>query len=61
VFGPSPGSKMATANPSTPLGQFVSSTALSNNNMTGWTVGQFYSTFGNKLGSGANQTVQARL
>ncbi len=61
VFGPSPGSKMATAAPSTPLGQFVSSTALSNNNMTGWTVGQFYSTFGNKLGSGANQTVQARL
>jgi hypothetical protein len=60
VFGPSPGSKMATADPSTPLGQFVSDKALSNNNMTGWTVGQFYSTFGNKLGSAANQTVQAR-
>ena len=61
VFGPSPGSKMATADPSTPLGQFVSARALSNNNMNGWTVGQFYSTFGNKLGSAANQTVQAQL
>ena len=59
VFGPSPGSKMATADPSTPLGQFVSPTALSNNNMTGWTVGQFYTNFGNKLGSAASQTVQA--
>ena len=59
VFGPSPGSKMAMTDPSTPLGQFVSPTALSNNNMTGWTVGQFYSNFGNKLGSAASQTVQA--
>ena len=60
VFGPSPGSKMATADPSTPLAEFVTPRALSNNNMTGWTVGQFYTKFGNKLGSGASQTVQAR-
>ena len=57
VFGPTSGDKIATADPSTPLSNFVSSTSLSNNNMTGWTVGQFYSTFGNKLGSTANQTV----
>ncbi len=61
VFGPTPGAMMATADPSTPLSSFVSAKALSNNNMTGWTVDQFYSKFGNKLGSGANQTVQARL
>jgi hypothetical protein len=61
VFGPSPGGNMARADTSVPLSSFVSAQALSNNNMTGWTVGQFYSTFGNKLGSGANQTVQAGL
>ena len=61
VFGPSPGGNMARADTSSPLSSFVSATALSNNNMTGWTVGQFYSTFGNKLGSAANQTVQAGL
>jgi hypothetical protein len=61
VFGPTPGSNMATADPAKPLSSFVSDQALSNNNMTGWTVGQFYSKFGNKLGSGANQTVQAGL
>ncbi len=52
---------MARADTSSSLSNFVSDKALSNNNMTGWTVGQFYSKFGNKLGSGANQTVQARL
>jgi len=61
VFGPTPGSNMATADPAKPLSSYVSAQALSNNNMTGWTVGQFYSKFGNKLGSGANQTVQAGL
>jgi len=61
VFGPSPGGNMARADTSSSLSNFVSDKALSNNNMTGWTVGQFYSKFGNKLGSGANQTVQARL
>jgi len=60
VFGPSPGGNMARADASDPLSSFVSAKALSNNNMTGWTVGQFYSTFGNKLGSAASQTVQGR-
>jgi len=32
-------------------------TALANNNMTGWTVGQFQSTMSSRLGSTANQTV----
>ena len=59
VFGPTPGGQMAVADPSTPLSKFVSATALSNNNMTGWTVDNFYSKFGNKLGSAASQTVQA--
>ena len=60
VFGPSPGGNMARADTSDPLSNFVSAKALSNNNMTGWTVGQFYSTFSNKLGSAASQTVQVR-
>ena len=59
VFGPTPGGNMATADPSAPLSSFVTAKALSNNNMTGWTVGQFYSNFGSKLGSAASQTVQA--
>lgn len=57
VFGPTPGSRIATADPSMPLSTYVSSTALSNNHMTGWTVGEFNSVFSNKLGSTANQTV----
>ena len=59
VFGPTAGSYMATANPSAPLSEFVSAQALANNNMTGWTVGQFYSTMAPRLGSAANETVQA--
>jgi Transglycosylase SLT domain len=54
VFGPSAGANIATAAPSTPLNQFVSATALSNNNMQGWTVGQFNATMGGRLGSTAN-------
>jgi muramidase (phage lysozyme) len=59
VFGPSPGSKIATADASEPLSDFVSSKALSNNNMTGWTVGQFNSNFSGKLGSSASTIVQS--
>jgi hypothetical protein len=58
VFGPTAGSLMATANPSAQLSQFVSARALSNNNMTGWTVGQFYSSMAPRLGSAAYETVQ---
>jgi Transglycosylase SLT domain len=57
VFGPTAGGQMATATPNTPLSAYVSATALANNNMTGWTVGQFYSNMSTRLGSGANETV----
>lgn len=57
VFGPSAGSNIATANDSAPLSQFVSSQALANNNMAGWTVGQFRSVMSSRLGSAANETV----
>jgi len=59
VFGPNPGANIATANPSTPLSNFVSAAALANNNMTGWTVGQFDAKFSSKLGSSANTIVQS--
>ncbi len=59
VFGPTAGGQMANASPDTPLSDYVSATALSNNNMTGWTVGQFYSTIAPRLGSAANETVRA--
>lgn len=57
VFGPSAGSQMATADPSTPLSNLISAKALSNNNMSGWTVGQFYSTMSQRLGPAATQNV----
>jgi len=59
VFGPTAGGQMANASPDTPLSDYVSAKALANNNMTGWTVGQFYSTMAPRLGSAANETVQA--
>jgi hypothetical protein len=57
VFGASAGANIAIANSSAPLNEFVSSTALANNNMSGWTVGQFESTMASRLGSAANETV----
>ena len=39
------------------MSNYVSATALSNNNMTGWTVGQFYNRVSSKIGSVATQTV----
>ena len=33
--------------------------SLANNNMTGWTVGQFYGLVGSKIGPAATQTVRA--
>ena len=59
VFGPSPGANIAVANTSDPLSKYVSATALSNNNMTGWTVGQFNSHVTGKLGSSASTIVQS--
>jgi Transglycosylase SLT domain len=57
VFGPGAGSRIATADPSEPLSSYVSVTALTNNNMTGWTVRQFDAAMGAKLGSAASETV----
>ncbi len=57
VFGTTPGVQIASATDSTPLSQFVSSKALTNNNMTSWTVGQFRQVMTNRLGSAASQPV----
>lgn len=57
VFGPTSGSAIATADASTPLSNLVSSQALANNGMTGWTVGQFNSTMAQRLGSAAGSSV----
>lgn len=59
VFGPGAGNRMAMADPSTPLSNFVTARALSNNNMESWTVGQFYSRVESKLGGTASQIVCA--
>lgn len=60
VFGPAGGSRIAAAtDPSSPLSNYVSATALSNNNMTGMTVAQFYSRVGAKIGDVATQKVGA--
>jgi hypothetical protein len=37
----------------------MSSTALANNNMSGWTVGEFDSAMSPRLGSVADETVKA--
>jgi Transglycosylase SLT domain len=55
MFGPSAGSQMAQASADAPLSAFVSATALANNNMSGWTVGQYYSTVASRMGSGATE------
>lgn len=57
MFGPSAGSKIATATSSTPLSSLVSSSSLAANNMSGWTVGQYLSTVSTRMGSGATETV----
>lgn len=57
VFGPTAGAQIANADPSTPLSAIVSPKALQNNGMTGWSVGQFNSTMGQRLGPAANQPV----
>lgn len=59
VFGPSAGANMANASSDEPLSSYVSSKALANNNMTGWTVGQFDAKFSSKLGSSASTIVQS--
>lgn len=58
VFGPTAGAQMAMADPTTPLCSFVSARTLANNNMQGWTVGQFQQGMAGRLGSTSGQTVQ---
>lgn len=59
VFGPQAGERLAAAtDPSAPMSNYISATGLANNNMTGWTVGQFQNRVTSKVGSVASQTVQ---
>ena len=58
VFGPTGGGRLARSTDMTePMSNYVSATALRNNNMTGWTVGQFYNRVSSKIGDVAGQTV----
>lgn len=57
VFGPSAGTGMAGASANEPMSIYVSAKALANNNMTGWTIGQFQQRVNSKIGNVATQTV----
>jgi hypothetical protein len=58
LFGPRDGIKVATASsPETPLSSLVLSTSLANNGMSNWTVGQWQSYAGQRLGGAAGHTV----
>lgn len=58
MFGTKAGSEIATeSDSSTPLSRFVSASTLAANNMTGWTVGQYYATISNRMGNGASEQV----
>ncbi|MBV8457338.1 MAG: transglycosylase SLT domain-containing protein [Acetobacteraceae bacterium] len=57
IFGPTAGAQLATANANASLSSFISSQALANNGMQSWSVGDFRSVFGSRLGSSASQLV----
>ncbi|WP_338333651.1 transglycosylase SLT domain-containing protein [Acetobacter sp. LMG 32666] len=58
MFGTTAGSQMAAeSNTSRPLSDFVSTKTLAANNMSNWTVGQYYSTVSQRMGSGASEAV----
>lgn len=57
MFGTKAGSAMAEASASTPLSDIVSAKTLALNNMSGWTVGQYYATVASRMGSGADEAV----
>ena len=58
VFGTQNGARIASeANSTTPLSAIVPASYLANNGMQNWTVGDFRSRMGAKLGSTANQAV----
>lgn len=58
LFGPRDGIKVAAAgaSPDTPLSDLVSASSLSNNGMSGWTVGQWNSYASQRLGGAAGHT-----
>jgi len=58
LFGPGGGSKIAVADSSAPMSQYLSSTQLSNNNMVGWTVGQYNTAIAGRLGAVATSIVK---
>ncbi|GBQ81398.1 lytic transglycosylase domain-containing protein [Asaia bogorensis] len=58
MFGPTTGASLAAEeDQSTPLNKYVSATALADNGMSGWTVGQYYSTMASRMGSGSSSLV----
>lgn len=58
LFGPRDGIKIADASsPETPLSSLVSSNSLANNGMSNWTVGQWQSYAGQRLGGAAGHAV----
>jgi hypothetical protein len=60
VFGPQAGKGLASSTDlNEPMSNYVSAQGLQNNNMTGWTVGQFQNRVTSKIGDVANQTVKA--
>ena len=60
VFGPTGGEGLASSSdPNEPMSNYISAKGLANNNMTGWTVGQFQNRVSSKVGTVASQTVQA--
>jgi len=59
VFGPTNGSRIASASDNTALSALVPASMLSANQMSGWTVGQFRQTMSQRLGPAANTAVLA--
>lgn len=58
MFGTKAGSELASeSDQSAPLSKYVSTKTLAANNMTGWTVGQYYQTVSSRMGSGATEKV----
>lgn len=59
VYGPGVGAGIAGASATEPLSNYAPARHLSNNNMTGWTVGDFNAYVERKVGSAATQTVRS--
>ena len=59
VYGPAVGGKIAAADASSPLSNFVPADNLANNGMTGWTVGNLQDFTSRRLGPSASQPIFA--